>query len=104
NTYLSDLIPNSKAYLFFGLFGIMNKASAFVGPLVNFLITVVSHGNSDYIAFIPCTILSLAGFIMIQVTNPAKGRSDVLAFEEAERELEGERLARIKPVSAPVGH
>ncbi|KAI8607106.1 autophagy-related protein 22-like protein, partial [Chytriomyces sp. MP71] len=89
NTYLSDLIPNSKAYLFFGLFGIMNKASAFVGPLVNFLITVVSHGNSDYIAFIPCTILSLAGFIMIQVTNPAKGRSDVLAFEEAERELEG---------------
>ncbi|KAI8607612.1 autophagy-related protein 22-like protein [Chytriomyces sp. MP71] len=103
NTYLSDLIPNRKAYLFFSLFGIMNKASAFIGPIVNFFITVVAKGNSDYIAFIPCTILALVGFIMIQYTNPATARLDILAFEEAEREFEGERLSRIKPKVGKVG-
>ncbi|KAJ3011816.1 UNVERIFIED_CONTAM: hypothetical protein HDU68_001499 [Siphonaria sp. JEL0065] len=96
NTYLADLIPAKKAYLFFGLFGIMNKCSAFMGPLVNFIITIIAPSTeADYIGFIPCTILSIIGFLMIQKTDPIKGRADVLAFEEAERELEAERLAKL---------
>ncbi|KAJ3231230.1 hypothetical protein HDU81_003923 [Chytriomyces hyalinus] len=94
NTYLTDLIPAKKSYLFFGLFGIMSKCSAFVGPLVNFLITAVAGGNADYIAFIPCTIISIIGFVMIQYTNPEKGRADVVKFEEEEREREAAALVK----------
>ncbi|KAJ3074554.1 hypothetical protein HDU98_010917 [Podochytrium sp. JEL0797] len=92
NTYLADLVPGNKAYLFFGLFGIMNKCSAFMGPLVNFVITVLAPtSDADYIGFIPCTLMALIGFLMIQKTDPVKGRLDVLAFEEAEREYEAKR-------------
>ncbi|KAI8844554.1 autophagy-related protein 22-like protein [Chytriomyces cf. hyalinus JEL632] len=94
NTYLTDLIPAKKAYLFFGLFGIMSKCSAFVGPLVNFLITAISGGSADYIAFIPCTVISIAGFVIIQYSDPVKGRADVVKFEEEEREREAAALVK----------
>ncbi|KAJ3072560.1 hypothetical protein HDU98_003388 [Podochytrium sp. JEL0797] len=100
NTYLADLVPGKKAYLFFGLFGIMNKCSAFMGPLVNFIITIVAPSNdADYIGFIPCTIMALIGFLMIQKTDPVKGRADVLAYEETEREIAAAR----KETEAVVG-
>ncbi|KAI9343166.1 autophagy-related protein 22-like protein, partial [Obelidium mucronatum] len=88
NSYLSDLIPASKAYLFFALFGIMSKCSSFIGPLVNFIITMIAPTtDADYIGFIPCTIISLIGFVIMQKTDPIQARADVIAFEQAEREL-----------------
>ncbi|ORY35198.1 hypothetical protein BCR33DRAFT_722546, partial [Rhizoclosmatium globosum] len=78
---------------FFGLFGIMTKCSAFIGPLVNFIITTVSPSQeADYIGFVPCTILSLIGFIIMQCTDPVRGRRDVIAYEQ--REYEEEYAAR----------
>ncbi|KAJ3011493.1 UNVERIFIED_CONTAM: hypothetical protein HDU68_001641, partial [Siphonaria sp. JEL0065] len=50
-----------------------------------------STADADYIGFIPCTIMALIGFIMIQKTDPVKGRADVLLFEEAEREYEASK-------------
>ncbi|ORY35196.1 hypothetical protein BCR33DRAFT_722545 [Rhizoclosmatium globosum] len=95
NTYLAELIPTKKAYLFFGLFGIMTKCSAFVGPLVNFIITSVSRAqDADYIGFVPCTILSLIGFIIMQRTDPVKGRLDVIAYEQKEAEFEAQQKAQ----------
>ncbi|KAJ3288073.1 hypothetical protein HDU79_005121 [Rhizoclosmatium sp. JEL0117] len=95
NTYLSELIPGKKAYLFFGLFGIMNKCSAFMGPLVNFIIaTIAPSQDADYIGFIPCTVMALIGFIIIQRTDPVKGRADVLVYEQAEAEYEEQQLGR----------
>ncbi|KAJ3072558.1 hypothetical protein HDU98_003386 [Podochytrium sp. JEL0797] len=41
--------------------------------------------EADNIGFIPCTIMALIGFLMIQKTESIKGRADVLAYEEAER-------------------
>ncbi|KAI9205630.1 autophagy-related protein 22-like protein [Polychytrium aggregatum] len=91
NTYLSDLIPPSKAYLFFSVFGICGRFSAAIGPLISALITAVVPANntngapqSTWIAFIPTTIFMFIGFVIIQMTNPEKAKRDVIAFEEAE--------------------
>ncbi|KAJ3002328.1 UNVERIFIED_CONTAM: hypothetical protein HDU68_006322, partial [Siphonaria sp. JEL0065] len=52
--------------------------------------------DADYIGFIPCTIISIIGFVIMQKTDPIKARADVIAYEEFEREVEAERLAKLQ--------
>ncbi|KAJ3009990.1 UNVERIFIED_CONTAM: hypothetical protein HDU68_002381, partial [Siphonaria sp. JEL0065] len=71
--------------------------SSFIGPLVNFIITMIAPStDADYIGFIPCTIISIIGFVIMQRTDPVKARADVIAYEEFEREVEAERLAKLQ--------
>jgi len=86
NTYLSDLVPSSKSYLFFALFALFNKVSAFLGPLIAgvFSSMFANNDNANYYVFIPCVVLALIGFTIIQTTDPEKARAEIKAFEEAE--------------------
>lgn len=34
NTFLAELVPKGKENLFFGLFGVVNKGSAWIGPII----------------------------------------------------------------------
>ncbi|KAJ3076669.1 hypothetical protein HDU98_001131, partial [Podochytrium sp. JEL0797] len=86
-TYLSDLVPKNKVHLFFGFLCIVNKGCTFLGLWANYLITAIAPSTQqDYLGFLPCTGLAIVGFVIMQRTDPVKGREDVLAYEKAERE------------------
>jgi MFS-type transporter involved in bile tolerance (Atg22 family) len=44
---IADVVPAGKAFLFFSLFGIMGKTSAFVGPFITSAIVDRMGGNAN---------------------------------------------------------
>jgi MFS-type transporter involved in bile tolerance (Atg22 family) len=46
-TMIADVVPVGKTFLFFSLFGIMGKTSAFVGPFITSAIITRMDGNSN---------------------------------------------------------
>jgi len=44
---ISEVTPCGKEFLFFSLFSIVGKTSAFIGPLVSSAIIDATHGNNS---------------------------------------------------------
>jgi len=86
-TMLAELIPKGKEGLFFGLFGIINKASSWIGPLVIGAITNVTSSIWDGWPFI--FFLLLTPMIMIFFIDEKKARLDVAEYERIEAEKLG---------------
>jgi len=84
-TMISEVIPPGKEFLFFALFSIVGKTSAFIGPLVSSAIIDASHGNNNT-PFGFLLALGVASTILLLNISVPKSREECKAFLEAEAE------------------
>jgi MFS-type transporter involved in bile tolerance (Atg22 family) len=93
---ISEVTPRGKEFLFFSLFSIMGKTSAFIGPIVSSAIIDASpnHNNSTPFYFLfGLSVLSmvlLAGFVDLK-----KSRIEQEKFLEDEKEVREVRRASV---------
>ena len=80
---ISEVTPRGKEFLFFSLFSIIGKTSAFIGPLVSSAIIDDTGNNSTPFYFL--FSLSLASFIfLLFFVDVKKSRKEQEAFLEEE--------------------
>lgn len=82
-TMISEVTPRGKEFLFFSLFSIIGKTSAFIGPLVSSAIIDDTGNNSTPFYFL--FSLSLVSFIfLLFFVDVKKSRKEQEAFSEEE--------------------
>lgn len=99
---ISEVTPRGKEFLFFSLFNIMGKASAFIGPIVSSAIIDDTGNNSSPFYFL--FALSLVSFIMLAtLVDLKKSRIEQEEFLAAERKVKERRLSVIGVDGAGIG-
>lgn len=83
-TFISDIVPRSKMFLFWSLFCISGTTSAFIGPFVTSAIIDRSGGNTNtaFAFLLPWCIL---GLIVLWFVDPVKAVIEARDFLEVER-------------------
>ncbi|KZO91552.1 hypothetical protein CALVIDRAFT_568118 [Calocera viscosa TUFC12733] len=87
-TFVSEVIPHGKEFLFYALFSIIGKTSSFIGPFVTSAIIDRANGNNN-MAFTFLFALTLVSVLILFVIDVPKGKRECEAFLQAEAELEG---------------
>lgn len=86
---MSDLTPPGFEGMFFGLFGITNRASSLIGP--NVCAAIVDRTGNQWSSFIFLFVLCLAAAIVITLfVDMETGRAQAVAFAIERRGLSGE--------------
>ena len=91
---ISEVTPRGKEFLFFALFSIMGKTSAFIGPIVSSAIISASPNGNNSLPFYFLTGLSclsfglLAGFVDLK-----KSRIEQEKFLEDEKRVRERRAS-----------
>jgi MFS-type transporter involved in bile tolerance (Atg22 family) len=99
---ISEVTPRGKEFLFFSLFNIMGKASAFIGPIVSSAIIDDTGNNSSPFYFL--FALSLASFIMLAtLVDLKKSRIEQEEFLAAERKVKERRSSVIGVDGVDIG-
>jgi MFS-type transporter involved in bile tolerance (Atg22 family) len=99
---ISEVTPRGKEFLFFSLFNIMGKASAFIGPIVSSAIIDDTGNNSSPFYFL--FALSLVSFIMLAtLVDLKKSRIEQEEFLAAERKVKERRLSVIGVDGVDIG-
>jgi MFS-type transporter involved in bile tolerance (Atg22 family) len=99
---ISEVTPRGKEFLFFSLFNIMGKASAFIGPIVSSAIIDDTGNNSSPFYFL--FALSLASFIMLATfVDLKKSRIEQEEFLAAERKVKERRVSVIGVDGVDIG-
>ncbi|KLT41595.1 MFS general substrate transporter [Cutaneotrichosporon oleaginosum] len=81
---MADLTPPGFEGMFFGLFGITNRASSLVGPYV--CAAIVDTSGNQWNAFIFLFVLcSLAAIVIALFVDMERGRADAVAFAIEQR-------------------
>lgn len=86
---ISEVTPRGKEFLFFSLFSIMGKTSAFIGPIVSSAIIDASPTNNQSTPFYFLFALSIASYVLLAVFVDLKK-----SRKEQEEFLAEERLAK----------
>lgn len=83
---ISEVTPRGKEFLFFSLFSIVGKTSAFIGPLVSSAIIDASPSNNNSLPFYFLFGLSLVSFLWLLFTvDVKKSQAEQAVFLEKER-------------------
>lgn len=82
-TMMSELTPRGYENLFFGLFGITNRASSIIGP--NVVQAIVNSSGNNQLGFPFLFSICLIASLVIWFVNVAKGREDCRRFVEEQR-------------------
>ncbi|KAI1621880.1 MFS general substrate transporter [Exophiala viscosa] len=85
-TFISDLVPRPKLFLFWSLFSISGKTSAFIGPFVTSAIIDRSGGNTN-MAFAFLLPLCLIGMVMLWFVDPEMALLEAKEYLEAEASM-----------------
>ncbi|ORY29765.1 autophagy-related protein 22-like protein [Naematelia encephala] len=80
---IAEVTPVTKMFLFYSLFGILGKTSAFIGPFVTSAIITRADGNSN-MSFAFLLPMSVLGFILMCLINVKKSHIECKAFLEKE--------------------
>lgn len=98
---MADLTPPGFEGMFFGLFGITNRASSLVGPYV--CAAIVDASGNQWSAFIFLFVLCLLAAIVIALfVDMERGRADAVAFAVAQRGAAGDvREQAARKTTAP---
>ena len=89
---ISEVTPRGKEFLFFALFSIMGKTSAFIGPIVSSAIIDSSPTRNNSLPFYFLFGLSLLSFAFLAAfVNLKKSRTEQAKFLEDERRLKERR-------------
>jgi MFS-type transporter involved in bile tolerance (Atg22 family) len=93
---ISEVTPRGKEFLFFSLFNIMGKASAFIGPIVSSAIIDASPNKNNSTPFYFLFGLSLMSFALLAWgVDLKKSRKEQEKFLEEERRVKERRLSVI---------
>ncbi|CAO3587310.1 unnamed protein product [Absidia cylindrospora] len=85
NTMLAELVPKGKENLFFGLFGIVNKGSAWVGPVIIGALT--EKTDNMYTGWAVVLVFYVVGLAILFFVDIEKAKLDIEKYyEEVERE------------------
>lgn len=89
---ISEVTPRGKEFLFFSLFSIIGKTSAFIGPLVSSAIIDADPSNNNSSPFYFLFALSLVSFLFLLFFGDLK-KSQAEQAEFLERESLARRLS-----------
>ena len=99
---ISEVTPRGSEFIFFSLFSIMGKTSAFIGPIVSSAIidkaldNGVSSGVANSMPFYFLFGLSLLSFVLLALgVNLDKSRREQDEFLEEQRLLKAEKMSVI---------
>lgn len=93
---ISEVTPRGKEFLFFSLFSIMGKTSAFIGPIVSSAIIDASPNGNNSTPVYFLFGLSVASFVLLAVfVDLKKSRIEQEAFLAEERAVRKRRLSSI---------
>ncbi|CAO3579230.1 unnamed protein product [Absidia cylindrospora] len=91
NTMLAELTPKGKENLFFGLFGVVNKGSAWVGPVIIGALT--EKTDNIYTGWAVVLVFFVVGLAILFFVDVKKAKLDI---EEYYKEIEQEELAALQ--------
>ncbi|KAI0671865.1 autophagy-related protein 22-like protein [Trametes maxima] len=77
----------SEVFLFFALFSVVGKTSAFIGPLVSSAI-ITASGNNDNYPFVFLFILGALSTVFLYLVDVGKSRAECEEFIQAEAKRE----------------
>ncbi|KAI9499724.1 autophagy-related protein 22-like protein [Zychaea mexicana] len=80
-TMLAELVPKGKENLFFGLFGVVNKASSWIGPVVIGAIT--EHTSSLWKGWPFVLALFFIAFVLVCFIDVEKAKKQVEEYQKA---------------------
>ncbi|QRV89669.1 autophagy-related protein 22 [Ceratobasidium sp. AG-Ba] len=86
-TMISEVVPRGKEFLFFAMFSVIGKTSAFIGPFVSSAIIDDSGNNNMPFAFL--LGLGAFSFVLLIFVNVDKSRVECAEYLAAEARLEG---------------
>ncbi|KAF8905077.1 autophagy-related protein 22-like protein [Gymnopilus junonius] len=92
-TMISEVSPLPQMFLFFSLFSVMGKTSAFIGPLVSSAI-ITASGNNDNMPFAFLFGLGVVSTIFLWMVDVDKSKVECAQFVLAESEREAFKTAR----------
>jgi MFS-type transporter involved in bile tolerance (Atg22 family) len=93
---ISEVTPRGKEYLFFSLYSIMGKTSAFIGPIVSSAIIDASPSQNNSLPFYFLFALSLLSFLFLAtLIDLKKSRREQEVFLEEERRAKEERKSSV---------
>jgi len=82
---ISEVTPRGKEFLFFSLFSIMGKTSAFIGPIVSSAIIDASPNGNNSLPFYFLFGLTLLSLLLLAFfVDLKKSRKEQAAFLERE--------------------
>ncbi|KAJ6512840.1 MFS general substrate transporter [Mycena sanguinolenta] len=84
-TMISEVSPLPQMFLFFALFSVIGKTSAFIGPFVSSAI-ITASGNNDNMPFAFLFGLGVFSTIFLYLVDVDKSRAECEAFVRAEQE------------------
>ncbi|KAF7374520.1 Autophagy-related protein [Mycena sanguinolenta] len=84
-TMISEVSPLPQMFLFFALFSVVGKTSAFIGPFVSSAI-ITAAGNNDNMPFAFLFGLGVFSTIFLYLVDVDKSRAECEAFVRAEQE------------------
>lgn len=90
---ISEVTPRGKEFLFFSLFSIVGKTSAFIGPLVSSAIIDDTGNNSSPFYFLFALSLASCAFLYFFVdVEKSRVEQEVFLEREKSRSMESERV------------
>ncbi|KAH0353116.1 hypothetical protein KCU81_g1815, partial [Aureobasidium melanogenum] len=90
---ISEVTPRGKEYLFFSLFSMVGKTSAFIGPLVSSAIIDASPSHNNSTPFYFLLALSLVSFLFIFFfVDLSKSQDEQAEFLRKEKEARGKAV------------
>ena len=91
---ISEVTPRGKEFLFFSLFSIMGKTSAFIGPIVSSAIIDASPNGNNSLPFYFLFGLTLLSLILLAFfVDLKKSRKEQAAFLEREAAIKKRRAS-----------
>ncbi|KAL1707875.1 autophagy-related protein 22-like protein [Schizophyllum commune] len=100
-TMISEVSPLPQMFLFFALFSVVGKTSAFIGPFVSSAIIDASGGN-DNMPFAFLFSLGTASTVFLWLVDVKKSRVECEAFVRAEAEREAFQASAVTKSALPV--
>ncbi|KAI0368007.1 hypothetical protein BV20DRAFT_949065 [Pilatotrama ljubarskyi] len=86
-TMISEVSPLPQMFLFFALFSVIGKTSAFIGPLVSSAI-ITASGNNDNYPFVFLFTLGALSTVFLYLVDVEKSRKECEEFVQAEAKRE----------------
>ncbi|KAF8623714.1 hypothetical protein AX17_007411 [Amanita inopinata Kibby_2008] len=86
-TMISEVSPQPQMFLFFALFSVIGKTSAFIGPFISSAI-ITASGNNDNMPFAFLFALGTVSMIFLWFVDVDKSRIECEAFVQAESDRE----------------
>ncbi|KAI8070320.1 autophagy-related protein 22-like protein [Gongronella butleri] len=96
-TMLAELVPRGMENLFFGLFGVVNKGSAWVGPVIIGAIT--DKLNNVYVGWVVVLAFFVVSLIILFFVDVNGAKIDIERHYRAQMEIDAQNEEQNAPVS-----